>query len=327
MDLEITTSLPPNILDHIYASVGLYGMRQYQKSFHHTLRESDHTFLESLLPYFGGKPPMGGPLFLYLYQIPSYFPAENICELQRNFDMIIDGLESEWIFYRELDEDTVKALEVWIPPRFFQYPSQKDAGRILSQMKDMLSLLKDVVTTCHQAFYEEHWRTLKPLLQKEAEKIHKEIDHLPVFEAWSEALGLTFPYIEYLFYLCEARRGSTSILAEKFALPLNIPLERAVDTIIHEVGIHFIIRPGEYLERGLAVETFMQNQEKIGRMEEAATCYFKPQVYESLGLEQREDYHLKLMKIGPEIQRFRDVWENDEPSDPIEGLLSACDLL
>jgi len=128
-------------------------------------------------------------------------------------------------------------------------------------------------------------------------------------------------------YLCEARRGGTSLLAERFVQPYNVPLERTVDTIIHEVGIHFIIRPGEYLNRGLSVEGFVGHQEEIGRMEEAVTCYFKPQVYERLGLTLKEDYHLPLMKIEGDIRRFAEVWERDKPADVFEGLLKACQLI
>ena len=69
MDLIITTSLPPNLLAHIYAAAGLRRMNEYQEKYHHTLRKEDITFFESLMPAFGGKSPMGGPLFLFLYLV------------------------------------------------------------------------------------------------------------------------------------------------------------------------------------------------------------------------------------------------------------------
>jgi len=62
-------------------------------------------------------------------------------------------------------------------------------------------------------------------------------------------------------------------------------------------------------------------------MEEATTCYFKPRVYEGLGLTLKEDYHFPLMKIEDEIQRFVMVWEREEPADVFEGLLKACRLV
>lgn len=327
MSLVVTTSLTPNILAHIYASAGLTRDTQYHERFRHTLGEEDIEFLKPLTPHFRGQPPMaGGPLFLFLYQIPSYFPAENLGELLSNIDRIVEALKGGRIDYGGLDQDTIRALEIWIPPQLSEFSSDV-AGPFYGQVRDILNRLKGIVTRSYKRFYGEHWRELKPLLLRRATEINKEFEGLPAFDAWSEALGLKFPYREFVVYLCEARRGGTSLLAERFAQQYDVPLERMVDTIIHEVGIHFIIRPGEYLNRGLSVEGFMGHQEEIGRMEEAATCYFKPQVYGRLGLTLKEDYHLPLMKIEGEIQQFAEVWERDKPADVIEGLLKACRLI
>lgn len=326
MSLVVTTSLTPNILAHIYASAGLMRMPDYHERFRHTLREEDIDFLKKFMSHFGGRPPLaGGPLFLFLYQIPSYFPAENLEQLLVNIDRIIEGLEGGWID-RGLDQETVRALEVWIPPQVVEY-SRNLEGPMFRQMSGILDRLKDIVTHSYEGFYRDHWRSIRPLLLERAMEIQKQFEDLPVYEAWSEALGLIFPYKEFVVYLCEARRGSTSILAEKLVLPYEINLERAVDTIIHEIGIHFIIRPGEYLKKGLTVEDFIQRQEEIGRMEEAATCYFKPQVHERLGLILKEDYHLPLMKIEDEIRRFAEVWESGNSVDVFQCLLKACQLI
>lgn len=327
MELVVTTSLTPNILAHIYASAGLTSMPDYHEQFRQTLREEDISFLKTFMSNFGHRPPMaGGPLFLFLYQIPSYFPAETLDEILGNIDMIIEGLEGGWIDYQGLDQDTIKALEVWIPPQIVEYSSDLESP-MFEQITEILNRLKDIATYSYESFYGEHWRKIKPLLLERAMEIQERFEGLPVFEAWSEALDLTFPYKEFVFYLCEARRGGTSLLAEKFVLSYDVALERAMDTIIHEVGIHFIIRPGEYLTKGLTVEDFIRHQEEIGRMEEAVTCYFKPHVYESLGVTLREDYHLPLMKIEEEIRRFAEVWEGGKPADIFEGLLQACRLI
>ncbi len=324
MALNVTTSLTPNLLAHIYSAAGLSRMPRYQERLGHTLRKEDVEFLRGFAHHFSGRPPVaGGPLFLFLYQIPSYFPAENLDEILGNIDMIIGGLGGGWADYEGLDEDTVRALEVWIPPQLIEYPGEEE-GPMLKQVRGALNRLKGVITHSYHGYYEEHWRELRPLLFQRAVEIQKEFDGLPVFDVWSEVLALNFPYKEFVVYLCEARRGGTSLLAEKIAQPYDVALEREVDTIIHEIGIHFIIRPGEYLERGLTVEDFIRHQEEIGRMEEAATCYFKPRVYEGLGLELKEDYHLPLMKIEGEIRRFAEFWEGGEVADVLEGLLQAC---
>lgn len=328
MSLVVTTSLTPNILAHIYASAGLTRNTQYHERFRHTIREEDVDFLRPFTPHFRGKPPMaGGPMFLYFYQIPSYFPAESLNEVLGNIDRIVDGLRSGGIEYMGLDQDTVNALDIWIPHQLFEYPSQNMGSTVLKQAVEALNQLKEIITHSYDSYYGEHWREFKPLLLRKATEIEDEFEGLPVFDAWSKALGLTFPYREFVVYLCEVRRGGTSLLAEKIAQPYDVPLERIIDTIIHEIGIHFIIRPKEYLNKGLSVGGFIQHQEEVSRLEEAATCYFKPQVYERLDLSLQEDYHLPLMKIGGEIRRFAEVWERDKPADVFEGLLKACQLI
>ena len=142
MELVVTTSFTPNILAHIYASAGLTKNTQHHERFRHTIREEDVEFLETFAPHFRGTPPMaGGPMFLYLYQIPSYFPAESLDEVLGSIDRIVEGLGSGSIENMGLSQDTVSALDVWMPRQLFEYPSPKMVSDILEQVIQILNRL------------------------------------------------------------------------------------------------------------------------------------------------------------------------------------------
>ena len=326
MRLLVTTSLPPNILSHIYTCAGLTTNTEYRERFRQTLREEDHEFLKHFESHFRHRPPVaGGPLFLFLYQIPSYFPAENLEEMFKTFDILMRTLGTRSTTFQGIKPETVKALEEWMPPEMAEVP-RSYLEPMLGELRGIIERLKDIVSNAYRSFYREHWKTTRPDLLKKAGEIQDALRELLIFEAWSEALRIDFPYKEFVVYLCEARLGATSLLAEKIALPSSITIERASETIIHEAGIHFIA-PREYLRRGVAPEVFLRNQEELSRMEEASLCYLKPQVYSRLRLRLDSDYHIPLMKIEKEIQRFTEVWENENPDDVIDGILKACNLL
>lgn len=237
MRLAITTSLPPNLLAHIYSSSGVYGNHQYQERFQHTLRSADIEFLRSLQHYFKGKPPMGGPLFSFLYQIPCYFATENLESILDTFDLLIEGLKSSNYPFKELEDTTLEALKVWMPTELIE-ASRRSIQPMLGMLPGLFERLKDIIANTHHTFYRDHWQERKLVLLKKAEDIYDEVEELPVFDAWSEVFNLSFPYREFVVYLVDALKGGTSLLAEKYALPSEVTLERAVNTIIHEVGIH-----------------------------------------------------------------------------------------
>lgn len=327
MDLVVTTSLPPNILAHIYAAAGLMRNPSYYESYRHTLRQTDVEALRPFSRHFGHKPPMGGgPLFFFLYQIPSYLPADNPEDMFSNLDFFIKGLENRSFSAMSLDPEITEALEFWLPHEIIEYSMDSNES-MLEELNDIFIQLKEVLTYTYKNFYREHWRKRKPTLLRRADEIQSMLDRLNIFDAWSEVFGIDFPYREFVVYICDALKGGTSLLAEKIALPIEVTDERAKDSIIHEIGVHFIIAPGEYLKRGLTPGEFIVHQEAIGRMEEAVTCYFKPQVYKRMGLNLGDDYHLPLMRIEEEMRRFTEVWEHDEAMDVYDGLLKACQLI
>lgn len=325
-ELVVTTSLPPNILSHIYASAGLTGNTEYFERFRHTLRAEDIDFLKPLQNNFrSSHPAAGGPLFLFLFQFPSYFQAGDLEGTLKNFDLLLGGLgtRSPLSIWRGIDPETVKALQVWIPPEITE-ASWGQLEPMLEELRGILGRLKDIVSYTYRGFYKGYWEARRSSLLEKARVIKDKIGGLAIFDVWSKSLKMPFPYEEFVVYLCEPG-FDTSLLAEKIAMPYSTTIERALETIIHEVGVHFL-SPQGYLQQGLAPDVFLQKQEELMRMEEASICYFKPQKYSRLGLSLFGDPIIPLMKIEEEVQHFKEVWETKRPVNLYEGILVACQL-
>jgi len=325
-ELVVTTSLPPNILSHIYASAGLTGNSEYCSRFRHTLRVEDIDFLKPLQQNFMPSPPAtGGPLFLFMYQFPSYFPAEDLKGTIKNFDLLLGGLDTRTplSIWQGIDPETVKVLQTWIPPEVTE-ASWGQLKPMLGELRGILERLKEIMSYAYRSFYKGYWETRESALLEKAGEIQDKIGEFAIFDAWSEALKMPFPYKEFVVYLCDPG-FDTSLLAEKIAMPYSTTIERTLEIIVHEVGVHFI-SPQGYLQQGVAPDFFLKEQEKFMRMEEASICYFKPQVCSRLGLSLDSDYIISLMKIEKEVQRFKEVWETERPDNLYDGILCACNL-
>lgn len=326
MGLIVSTSLPPNILSHIYTCSGLLGNVEYRKRFSWTVRKEDVSFLKNLEPHFRHRPPVaGGPLFTFLYQIPGYFPAENLEEILKTFDRILYGLANKSNIFRETDPPPAAKIEAWMPAEITAAPTVSFEP-LLTELRSALRRLTEILSYTYRNFYMEYWERRKPVLLERAKEVQGTLKSYNIFEAWSKVLGVRFPYDEFVAYVDEARLGGTSLMAEKITIPFSTTLERASDIIIHEVGIHFI-SPRDYLRKGILPMTFLEKQEALSRMEEAAICYLKPKVYGRLGLVLSHDYHIPLMKIEKEIKRFEEAWESKTTDDLIDTILRATDLI
>jgi len=322
MSLHIDTNLTVNLLAHIYGAAGLLRNVEYMEMYRHTLGEDQLNWLRSLLEHFRLRPPIAAsPLFIFLFQMPGYFDADDEKGLTRVFELVRGFLSRGAFDAEELKHETFEALGLWISDEVASYSFRTMGNR--EWLHEVIGELKNVALDEYRGYYSGRWRVLEEELLEHGKDLNAEFAGLDVLGTWSEATGMTFPYRRFRVQLCEALKGCTSLLAEKVALPSSAPLERAVETIIHEAGIHFIA-PGHYMERGVSPEYFIRNQERFSRYEEAAICHLKERVYSELGSTLGSDYHIPLMKLEKEMKKIEQVWKKEKPETMIDGILAAC---
>jgi hypothetical protein len=311
-------------LAHIYAASGLLGNKDYENRYGDALMSENRRWLRSLRQHFVFKPPIAAsPLFIFLFQMPGYFEAEDEKGLSRVFELVQGFVARRGFDAKELKHETIEALGLWIPDEIASYSFRTMSKGSKDQLIEAIEGLKDVALSEYGGYYSERWGVLDEELLIHGKGLEADINGLDILGVWSEVTGITFPYRRFRVRLCEALGGCTSLLAEKVALPSSSPPERAVDTIIHEAGIHFIA-PKHYMERGVSPEYFIKNQETFSRYEEAAVCHLKERVYRDLGLLLRSDYHIPLMKLNEEMRKIEQVWKSKKPDTVIDGVLAAC---
>jgi len=147
------------------------------------------------------------------------------------------------------------------------------------------------------------------MLQKKALEIQKRLEHLNLLETWENVLGKTFPYPNFVVYLCEPCNSVSSLMAEKIVIPSQYELEQALLAIVHEAGVHSI-SPGDWVRDPNALTHFTRNREGLMRMQEATICYLKSEVIKRLGIEVQGDPFLSGMGLEKEVTTFRRVWES-----------------
>jgi hypothetical protein len=320
--LVASTSLTPNIIAHILACSNVVGRKDYGLMFAHTLTEEEERFVQKFRKDFTPTPPLSGGIYSNLLeQIPSYFPSENLKETIRSYDRLLEGLRGD-LFEKDISPEEAKALNFWSPRKLRKWSIESLRG-MFDEIEKNINRFKDILISCYTRFYEDHWTGVKPSLMDEAVQIRDSMEGLDVFGVWSEIIGKEFPYPKFVVYLCEARVGSTSLMAEKIAMPSTLSIELSRRIILHEIGVHFI-GPGDYFHNCDKGRFFIENTERITRMEEAAICHFKPKVFSQLGLKLDEDWQANTMKLGNELTAFSRAWESGRCSNIIEAILEAC---
>ena len=320
--LVASTSLTPNIVAHILACSGVTGRRNYGLKFGHTLTEEEREFVQGFRKDFTPTPPLsGGPYSSLLELVPSYFPSDSLEESVRSYDLLLDGLQGG-LFEEGISPQEAKALEFWSPKELREW-SIDSLRPMFDEVERNISRFKDILISCHSKFYKDHWTQVKPNLMAKATQIEEAMEDLDYFHVWSELLGKDFPYQEFIVYLCEARAGSTSLMAEKIAMPSIFSIEEAKEVILHEAGIHFI-GPGDYFKDAGTGRFFVNNTGKVTRMEEAAICHLKSRLYRKMNLKLEKDWHISVMNLEEELSAFSRVWETGEFSNVIEAILEAC---
>jgi len=321
--IEVTTSLTPNLIMHVVACSGIAGRKDYGRQFISTINAEEMAFLESLAKDFAAKPPLaGGPLFTILFQVPSYFPANNFEETSSVLKALRRSLgEASLNLLKKTFPDEASLLNKWIPPSlqsvfFTQFqPKLEELMRVI----DHFAL---ILKACYERFYKDYWHTAGETMRTRAFKIRERLKPLDLLGAWKEVLGKAFPYPNFTVYLCEPCNTVSSLMAEKIVIPSQYSMNQALHAIIHEAGVHFIT-PSDWIQNPKTSILLMKDREGLIRVYEAAICHLKSEVLQRIHVELGEDPFLIGMKLEREMAMFSSVWKNRKSIKIINAIAEA----
>jgi hypothetical protein len=321
--VQVTTSLTPNIIMHAMACCGAVGREDYGERYRHTLSDEERNFFQSISKDFAVRPPLaGGPLFTILFQIPSYFPANNPKEIAATFEALKRCIrESSFSHLKHAFPKYVSQIDTWFPANMVSSFMSRFWSKF-DGASGAMDRFSQILNDCYERFYGGYWPQARKTMLSKATKIQEGFKPIDLLEEWKRILGKPFPYTGFTIWLCEPSNTVSSIMAEKIIIPSEDDVKVSLESIVHESGVHFI-SPNDWATNDTLSPIFRDDMEGLIRMVEAAICYLKPIVLKRMQIKPQEDPFLIGMGLEKEVTSFGQVWEKGKPIDITAAIAEA----
>lgn len=315
--VQVTTSLTPNIIMHVMACSGAAGREDYGERYRHTLSNEERSFFQSISKDFAVRPPLaGGPLFTIMFQIPSYFPAENPKEIAATFEALKRSIMgSSFCHLKQAFPKYASQIDTWFPANMESYFMSGFKPK-LDEASEVIDRFSQILNDCYERFYGRYWPQARETMLSKATRIQESLKPINLLEEWKRILSKPFPYAGFTVLLCEPINTISSIMAEKIVIPSEADINMSLESIVHESGVHFV-GPDDWATNTKLSPLFRDDVEGLIRMVEAAICYLKPIVLKRMHLEPKKDTFLVGMRLEKEVASFGSVWEKtkEKPID------------
>jgi hypothetical protein len=269
--------------------------------------------LSGLADHFGFCAPVaGGPLFAFIYQIPSYADPQTPEAMDRILEVAkrvvrrgdADELLSEWpeAGSRWLRWYTRVALSETLDSL------QAEAGRVDAALDEWAAYLRSL--------WADYARTLARKLTD-----YPFLEHATkctsdnAFEAWEGAFSLDYPGRSFVVVPCpENPTLATSLGPDRIVIGAAVGSELVRHSVVHEIGVRLLA--GERLTASPRLRGALRaDPEGVLRLIEAEVCFRKPSLFPDLG----EDLFLKGMALEPLV-----FWRGrQEPRGPFPEWLAT----
>lgn len=316
--MRISAELFPNLILHVLACGGIGLDAEYGQKYQETLTTAEIDQIQEMAAGFDVTPPaLAGPFFQALFQIPCYFPAETIEDIETIYKRMI----------KVVREGNLSPLTRSYPQqmdRFANYiPPQLQKHFLASiwtrrpELEKAIMNFRQILKAVYDRHYQPYWLEAREKIEGIGADIKERLGGKNVVKAWESIVEREFPYPYFHAVLCEPTRYlGTSLLAEKDIFGATLPLEIVVEAIVHEIGTHIMpIYTNEPLQR-----IVIKDQNGLVRVVEAACQVLRRPILEELDLNQRLDL-VEAMGLAREKAAFTSAWEKEQAIVP--ALLDA----
>ena len=328
--IEISTSLTPNLLMHIFSCLEVEGSffdSNYGMKHHFTLLDEEYDLWNK---YANKCMTLGcnSELYAVLFQIPSYIPAEDIDMVKDSFDKISDAIEDGSInglidSYPELfDELPIFAPLEALDNHFKRLSEHKEI------VKEIIHHFQKILEGVWERFYCEYWeKEAYPKLQKKIKDVKLIISPINIIKTWQRVLKIDFPYNEFVALLVEPTTTiATNLLAEKIIISSNLEDLEIYRILVQEVGRSALLNTSLFEHEKL--KTIAEsNIEKLSLIVDAACIYLKRTLFETLRIRADDPDPYLVQGINNVIQTFGTIWEAMETKDIYEALSLTYDKI
>jgi hypothetical protein len=285
--IRVSAELFPNLVLHVLACAGIGLDMDYGQRFQETLNGAEISQVQELAAGFHVQPPaVAGPFFQVLFQMPCYFPAESVAEVESIYRQMVQVVqEGSIVPLSRTHPQQVRRFARYVPPHMQKLLFAESQARA-TDLEEAIARFSQVVGAVCRRHYVQYWCDAKRRLERFGVEILQKIGTMDLVGAWETAVGREFPYPHFHVILGESTRFlGTSLLAEKGVFSAVLPVELVVESIVHEVGTHIIpIYADERLQRAV-----LKDHSGLVRVVEAACQLLRRPILAKMGLEQRLD--------------------------------------
>ena len=218
--IRITADLFPNLVLHVLACAGIGLDADYGQRYQETLTVAEIAQIQELAAGFHVQPPaVAGPLFQVLFQLPCYFPAETIAEIESIYERMVQVVQEGCT--APLSRSYPQQMELfarYTPPhaqKLFLAEIQARAPGLVRA----IALFGQIVRAVYERCYARYWLEASERLERFGTTVLERIGAMDLVGAWESAAGREYPYPHFHAILGEPTRFlGTSLLAEKRSL-------------------------------------------------------------------------------------------------------------
>jgi hypothetical protein len=182
-------------------------------------------------------PVAGGPIFTFVYQIPSYLDIN-----KNELDKVLNSLKlfieegSLAAFMRNWPEKT-EFWDLWYTNSWKNF-LLKDVSKNSQKALKVIQYFFQLVDTYWDNYIPIYVDKLEKYNFKKANQSIKSIDAI---QKWEEELGLRYPYSKFEIIVCpESSTTASSLGPEKIVLGSVHNQKQLVNSYVHEVGVRTV---------------------------------------------------------------------------------------
>ena len=285
MEINLRRSFYPSLCYHGLKKLGFTGENPEKEYLEKSKKLSDMGDDFSF-----SAPVAGGPLFTFVYQIPSYLEPENTEEYQDMMGQVkemidnknIDGFRQDW-------SSRTKYWDKWYTECLMNYVFQEIGGK-----EKKVKKIIDEFTEFLVEIWDDYKRIYENRFQNYPfEELQANVDKLDVENIWNDDFGWNYPYDRFDLIVCpETKSTASSLGPEKVVFSADYPWEIMKNSVIHEIGVRYF-ELSELCKDDRTHEYMYDDYVGMLRLIETEICYRKKKIMPNL----RKDSFVKGMKL------------------------------
>jgi hypothetical protein len=305
MKVSVEARYYPNLIAHAFAVMGLANSIDTYSPEIPALRDRFATAAKDLVGQgsdFGFRAPLaGGPLFTFIYQIPSYLDVSDSASLDEVYSISADCMVSGSVepYFERYPEKREFGQPFYVElPIMLASRGQTTAGGAdprVAFIRNMASFLKSIAAD----HFDSWWPAWRQTLSRRGQALEAMLEPLDLVGAWERRLGVPYPFRSFSVLLSiPDRTAASSVGPEAIVAGNRLSDEQIVASALHETGVRMFFSTPFFAE-AWKNKTDLRSYEHVLLCVEAAACVEKVRIARDMGMERvvEDDSFVRIMGL------------------------------